>query len=66
MPSKLHGYYIHGRSVHGHADTNMREMNYNLLKEEVNKFVDVCVCVFAISVQVCVFSISIVLRSLCA
>lgn len=35
MSRKLFGYYIHGRSVHGHADTNMREMNANLLKEQV-------------------------------
>ncbi|NXQ92803.1 MKS3 protein, partial [Sagittarius serpentarius] len=27
------GYYIHGRSVHGHADTNMEEMNMNLKRE---------------------------------
>uniref|UniRef100_A0A8C5BUE8 Transmembrane protein 67 n=1 Tax=Gadus morhua TaxID=8049 RepID=A0A8C5BUE8_GADMO len=27
------GYYIHGRSVHGHADTNMEEMNTNLKRE---------------------------------
>ncbi|KAF7691901.1 meckelin [Silurus meridionalis] len=30
------GYYIHGRSVHGHADTNMEEMNLNLKKEAEN------------------------------
>ncbi len=30
------GYYIHGRSVHGHADTNMREMNEMLQRERVN------------------------------
>ena len=35
MSHKLFGYYIHGRSVHGHADTNMREMDANLLKEQV-------------------------------
>lgn len=29
------GYYIHGRSVHGHADTNMEEMNNNLKRERV-------------------------------
>ena len=34
MSRKLFGYYIHGRSVHGHADTNMREMNHNLHKEQ--------------------------------
>uniref|UniRef100_A0A8C9FTB3 Transmembrane protein 67 n=1 Tax=Pavo cristatus TaxID=9049 RepID=A0A8C9FTB3_PAVCR len=31
------GYYIHGRSVHGHADTNMEEMNMNLKREAVSK-----------------------------
>uniref|UniRef100_A0A8B9IZV2 Transmembrane protein 67 n=1 Tax=Amazona collaria TaxID=241587 RepID=A0A8B9IZV2_9PSIT len=30
------GYYIHGRSVHGHADTNMEEMNRNLKREAEN------------------------------
>nr|XP_023668238.1 meckelin isoform X2 [Paramormyrops kingsleyae] len=30
------GYYIHGRSVHGHADTNMEEMNINLRREGEN------------------------------
>ncbi|XP_060717623.1 meckelin isoform X1 [Tachysurus vachellii] len=30
------GYYIHGRSVHGHADTNMEEMNSNLKREAEN------------------------------
>lgn len=30
-----HGYYIHGRSVHGSADVNMDELNHNLKKEEV-------------------------------
>lgn len=32
--SKLYGFYIHGRSVHGHAETAMREMLHNLHKEE--------------------------------
>ncbi len=32
-PHKLFGHYIHGRSVHGQADTNIREMNRNLHKE---------------------------------
>lgn len=35
MTRKLFGFYIHGRSVHGHADTNLREMNHNLHKEQV-------------------------------
>ncbi|NXD06592.1 MKS3 protein, partial [Nothocercus nigrocapillus] len=30
------GYYIHGRSVHGHADTNMEEMSMNLKREAEN------------------------------
>jgi meckelin len=30
-----HGYYIHGRSVHGCADVNMDELNHHLKKEEV-------------------------------
>ena len=36
MSRRLYGFYIHGRSVHGHADTNMREMNLNLSKERVS------------------------------
>uniref|UniRef100_A0A8D2QSC4 Transmembrane protein 67 n=1 Tax=Zosterops lateralis melanops TaxID=1220523 RepID=A0A8D2QSC4_ZOSLA len=30
------GHYIHGRSVHGHADTSMEEMNMNLKREAEN------------------------------
>ncbi|XP_061531244.1 meckelin-like [Phycodurus eques] len=33
LPQRCFGYYIHGRSVHGHADTNMEEMNDNLRRE---------------------------------
>ncbi|KAM5156696.1 meckelin [Mantella aurantiaca] len=33
---KCYGYYIHGRSVHGHSDTNMEEMNMNLKREAEN------------------------------
>ncbi|XP_032876296.1 meckelin [Amblyraja radiata] len=33
---KCFGYYIHGRSVHGHSDTNMEEMNLNLKREAEN------------------------------
>ncbi|XP_023557118.1 meckelin isoform X2 [Octodon degus] len=33
---KCFGYYIHGRSIHGHADTNMEEMNMNLKREAEN------------------------------
>ena len=30
------GYYIHGRSVHGTADTGMLQMHENLKREEVS------------------------------
>ncbi|KAL0985354.1 hypothetical protein UPYG_G00155850 [Umbra pygmaea] len=33
LSHRCFGYYIHGRSVHGHADTNMEEMNLNLKRE---------------------------------
>nr|XP_046188373.1 meckelin isoform X1 [Oncorhynchus gorbuscha] len=33
LSHRCFGYYIHGRSVHGHADTNMEEMNINLKRE---------------------------------
>ncbi|KAK2844544.1 hypothetical protein Q5P01_011203 [Channa striata] len=33
LSQRCFGYYIHGRSVHGHADTNMEEMNSNLKRE---------------------------------
>ncbi|XP_043116007.1 meckelin isoform X4 [Puntigrus tetrazona] len=33
LSHRCFGYYIHGRSVHGHADTNMDEMNTNLKRE---------------------------------
>nr|XP_019574378.1 PREDICTED: meckelin isoform X6 [Rhinolophus sinicus] len=36
LSHKCFGYYIHGRSVHGHADTNMEEMNLNLKREAEN------------------------------
>ena len=36
MSRRLYGFYVHGRSVHGHADTDMREMNKNLDKERVS------------------------------
>ncbi|KAJ8322951.1 hypothetical protein O5D80_008469 [Batrachochytrium dendrobatidis] len=32
--SQCHGYYVHGRSVHSFADTNMDELNNFLRKEE--------------------------------
>uniref|UniRef100_A0A915LWZ3 Transmembrane protein n=1 Tax=Meloidogyne javanica TaxID=6303 RepID=A0A915LWZ3_MELJA len=33
----LRGYYIHGRSVHGYADTDMLQMNTFLQREKVEK-----------------------------
>ncbi|XP_007900910.1 meckelin [Callorhinchus milii] len=36
LSHKCFGYYIHGRSVHGHADTDMQEMNLNLKREAEN------------------------------
>ncbi|XP_053343427.1 meckelin [Clarias gariepinus] len=36
LSQRCFGYYIHGRSVHGHADTNMEEMNSNLKREAEN------------------------------
>ncbi|KAI7806628.1 meckelin [Triplophysa rosa] len=36
LSHRCFGYYIHGRSVHGHADTNMDEMNMNLKREADN------------------------------
>ncbi|XP_029598947.1 meckelin-like isoform X2 [Salmo trutta] len=33
LSHRCFGYYIHGRSVHGHTDTNMEEMNINLKRE---------------------------------
>lgn len=35
LENDMFGYYIHGRSVHGRADTGMREMHENLKREEV-------------------------------
>ena len=35
------GYYIHGRSVHGRADTDMREMSENMKREEVRGDADI-------------------------
>lgn len=35
LKDRYHGYYIHGRSVHAHADTDMREMHAMLRREEV-------------------------------
>ncbi|GAB6027348.1 Meckelin [Chamberlinius hualienensis] len=36
MIIKQYGFYIHGRSVHGHADTTMKIMHQQLKREEEN------------------------------
>lgn len=36
------GYYIHGRSPHGQADTNMKEMCRNLKSEAVSMLSTTC------------------------
>ncbi|KAJ3274654.1 Meckelin [Terramyces sp. JEL0728] len=38
LDEKCHGYYIHGKSVHSTADTDMEELN-NCLKKEANDLV---------------------------
>jgi meckelin len=35
LDEPYHGYYIHGRTVHEHADTSMEEMREQLLKEQL-------------------------------
>lgn len=44
LESELYGYYIHGRSIHGRADTGLREMHENFVREEVH-FVTIVVSV---------------------
>ena len=34
LETEFYGYYIHGRSVHGRADTGLREMHENFVREE--------------------------------
>jgi meckelin len=34
MDETCHGYYIHGRSAHGVADTGLKRLNENLRREE--------------------------------
>eukprot|EP00047_Mylnosiga_fluctuans_P017394 m.61020 g.61020 ORF g.61020 m.61020 type:complete len:932 (+) comp7058_c0_seq2:5448-8243(+) len=36
LGDSYHGYYIHGRSVHGYAEVDMWQMRENLKKEEAN------------------------------
>lgn len=36
LRESLHGFYIHGRSVHQHAEGTMLELRNNMLKEEEN------------------------------
>ena len=59
LSRKLFGYYIHGKSVHGNADTDMRRLNANLKKEQV--CVCVCVCVF-VCVCACTLWESLIMR----
>ena len=35
LDEPYHGYYIHGQTVHEHADTSMEEMREQLLKEQL-------------------------------
>jgi len=35
LDEKYHGFYLHGRSVHSHADTNLKEMHDMFKREEV-------------------------------
>ena len=35
LENEMFGYYIHGRSVHGRADTGMRQMYEDMKREEV-------------------------------
>uniref|UniRef100_A0A0N5CGY7 Meckelin n=1 Tax=Strongyloides papillosus TaxID=174720 RepID=A0A0N5CGY7_STREA len=37
LTTSLHGYYIHGQSPHGYADTNMQEINKFLQLEKNNQ-----------------------------
>ena len=36
LANRHFGYYIHGRSVHGRADTDMMDMNQMLKREEAS------------------------------
>ena len=57
MWRRCYGYYIEGRSVHGQADTGMREMNMNLLREQVREreqLLSLLPGVFCVCVCVCV------------
>ena len=41
LESDIYGYYIHGRSVHGRADTGLRQMHENMVQEEAcNSVID--------------------------
>jgi len=35
LESDIYGYYIHGQSVHGKADTGLRQMHHNIVQEQV-------------------------------
>jgi len=34
LEERYYGYYLHGKSVHAHADADMLQLNYNLKREE--------------------------------
>lgn len=36
LDHKLHGYYLHGKSVHQHADCSLEEMNVQVASEQKN------------------------------
>ena len=63
MSHNLFGYYVHGRSVHGNADVNMRQMNYNLTKEQVNSAR--IIRLYCCAVHFCVARKTCVLREDC-
>ena len=42
MANSAFGYYIHGRSVHGKADTDMKEMQQMMAREEVENLMSSC------------------------
>ena len=35
LETDIYGYYIHGRSVHGSADTGLRQTYENIVREQV-------------------------------
>ena len=35
LEERFYGYYLHGKSVHAHADADLLQLNSNLKREEV-------------------------------